>query len=182
MEVVTSVREWKKGEFFRRHRHPGIDVAYVMQGSMIQVPGISTALNARDSTAAPTFFPSCRDVQDLLSRDVARANAFFRTRIAPIICAPVQEGGRKFYRATVAARGSEILKSLGLTQAFDFGGCGGPQPLAGKQAARVRLRNCDLRIGPVYLIGDLRTFVPIPYAAVSQGPGHRTWPSGRQAL
>ncbi len=34
MEVVTSVREWKKGEFFRRHRHPGIDVTYVVQGSM----------------------------------------------------------------------------------------------------------------------------------------------------
>lgn len=39
MEVITSIREWKKGEFFRRHRHHGIDVAYVVQGSMIQVPG-----------------------------------------------------------------------------------------------------------------------------------------------
>lgn len=39
MEVITSVREWKKGEFFRRHHHHGIDVAYVVQGSMIQVPG-----------------------------------------------------------------------------------------------------------------------------------------------
>src|SRR5262249_59225427 len=58
----------------------------------------------------------------------------------------------------------------------------GPQPLAGEQAARVQLRNCDLRIGSVCLIGDLRTFVPIPYAALPQGPSHGTWPSGRQAL
>jgi len=56
MEVVTSVREWKKGEFFRRHRHHGIDVAYVIQGSMIQVPGEApvmletgtSAINLRD--------------------------------------------------------------------------------------------------------------------------------------
>jgi quercetin dioxygenase-like cupin family protein len=56
MEVVTSVREWKKGEFFHRHRHPGIDVAYVVQGSMIQVPGEepvmletgASAINLRD--------------------------------------------------------------------------------------------------------------------------------------
>ena len=37
MEVMTSVREWKKGEFFRRHYHHGIDVAYVIQGSMIEL-------------------------------------------------------------------------------------------------------------------------------------------------
>jgi len=57
MEVVTSVREWEKGEFFRRHRHPGIDVAYVVQGSMIQVPGDepvmletgASAINLRES-------------------------------------------------------------------------------------------------------------------------------------
>ena len=33
----------------------------------------------------------------------------------------------------------------------------------------------------MYLIGDLRTLVPIPYAAPSQEAGHRTWPSGRRA-
>jgi hypothetical protein len=71
-------------------------------------------------------------LNDLLGRDVARANAFFRAHVAPIICAPIREGGRKFYRATAAAKGPEIIKSLGLAQAFDFGGCGGPQPLAGK--------------------------------------------------
>lgn len=37
MEVITSVREWKKGEFFRRNYQHGIDVAYVIQGSMIEL-------------------------------------------------------------------------------------------------------------------------------------------------
>jgi DNA invertase Pin-like site-specific DNA recombinase len=65
-------------------------------------------------------------LNELLGRDVARANAYFRAHVAPIICAPVREAGRKFYRATVAAKGAEIVKSLGLApQAFDFGGCGG---------------------------------------------------------
>jgi len=70
-------------------------------------------------------------LDDLLRRDVPRANAFFRAHVAPITCRSVKESGRHFYRATVAANGSEIIKSLGLAQAFDFGGCGGPQPLAG---------------------------------------------------
>ena len=61
----------------------------------------------------------------LLRRDVPQANAFFRAHVAPITCTPVKQNGRKFYRATVAANGSEIIKSLGLAQAFDFGGCGG---------------------------------------------------------
>jgi hypothetical protein len=64
-------------------------------------------------------------LDDLLRRDVPRANAFFRAHVAPITCTAVKENGRKFYRATVAANGSEIIKSLGLAQAFDFGGCGG---------------------------------------------------------
>jgi len=49
----------------------------------------------------------------LLGRDVARVNALFRAYLAPIICAPVREAGRKFYRTTVAANQSEIIKSLG---------------------------------------------------------------------
>ena len=53
-------------------------------------------------------------LNELLGRDVARANAFFRTHLAPIVCAPAREAGRKFYRATVAAKGAEIIKSLGL--------------------------------------------------------------------
>src|SRR5215831_1894102 len=36
----------------------------------------------------------------------------------------------------------------------------GPQPLAGEQTARVQLRNCDVKVGPVYLTSDLRTFMP----------------------
>src|SRR5262245_6772481 len=78
---------------------------------------------------------------------------------------------------------------------------GGPQPPAGEQVAPVPLRNGDLRAAgcqsrrqpvtvrpstdggsPVYPMSDLRTFVPIPYAALSQGPRHGTWPSGRQAF
>jgi hypothetical protein len=59
-------------------------------------------------------------LNDLLGRDIARANAFFRAHVAPITCTPVREAGRKFYRATAAANGSEMIKSLGLAQAFDF--------------------------------------------------------------
>ena len=57
-----------------------------------------------------------------------------------------------------------------------------PLRRSGEQAVRVQLRYCDLRVGPVYLIGDLRTFVALPYAAPSREAGHRTWPSGRRAL
>jgi len=65
-------------------------------------------------------------LDDLLHRDIPRANAFFRAHVAPITCTSVKENGRNFYRATLAANGSEIIKSLGLApQAFDFGGCGG---------------------------------------------------------
>src|SRR5262249_50717646 len=60
----------------------------------------------------------------------------------------------------------------------------GPQLLAGKQVAAVQLRISDLRPAGrdpplthgsrlVHRIGDLRTFVPIPYAArPGQGHGH----------
>jgi hypothetical protein len=84
-------------------------------------------------------------LDDLLHRDVARANAFFRTHVAPIMCRPVKEAGRKFYRATVAANEGEIVKSLGLARAFDFGGCGGPQSLAGKQVTGVLVPGHDIR-------------------------------------
>jgi len=76
---------------------------------------------------ADTIARRLAKLDDLLHRDVARANAFFRTHVAPIVCRPVKEAGQKFYRATVAANEGEIIKSLGLAQAFDFGGCGGPQ-------------------------------------------------------
>jgi hypothetical protein len=40
---------------------------------------------------------------------------------------PVEGKGRRFYRATGAAKGPEMLNRLGLAQAVDFGGCGGLQ-------------------------------------------------------
>ena len=76
-------------------------------------------------------------LDDLLRRDVVRANTFFRTHVAPITCTLVREGGGVFYRASVVANGSEIIKSQGLAQAFDFGGCEGPQSPAGEQVAGV---------------------------------------------
>ncbi len=45
----------------------------------------------------------------------------------------VEEKGKRFYRATGAAKGAEMLDRLGLTQAVDFGGCGGPLCSVGKQ-------------------------------------------------
>jgi len=59
---------------------------------------------------------------------------------------PVEDKGRRFYRATGAAKGAEMLNRLGLAQAVDFGGCGGPQPLAGKQTAQVPVRNSGLML------------------------------------
>ena len=91
------------------------------------------ALEARRGTGplridAATITAQLARLNDLLGRDVARANSFFRGHLTPIVCAPIREAGRRFYRATVAAKGAEIIKSLGLVpQAFDFGGCGGPQ-------------------------------------------------------
>ena len=40
----------------------------------------------------------------------------------------MEDGGRRFYRATGAAKGAEMLDRLGLAQAVDFGSCGGLQP------------------------------------------------------
>ena len=39
MEVVGSIDEYKPGEVVARHFHHGIETAYVIQGSMIQMPG-----------------------------------------------------------------------------------------------------------------------------------------------
>jgi len=39
MEVITSISELKKGEQLPRHSHHGVESAYVLQGSVIQVPG-----------------------------------------------------------------------------------------------------------------------------------------------
>jgi quercetin dioxygenase-like cupin family protein len=56
MEVITSISELKKGEHLARHSHHGVESAYVLQGSMVQLPGQapvrmetgSSVLNLRD--------------------------------------------------------------------------------------------------------------------------------------
>jgi len=60
MEVITSVSEIKKGETVPRHTHHGIETGYVLQGTMVQLPGQaptlmqtgSSFLNARDAPHA----------------------------------------------------------------------------------------------------------------------------------
>ena len=54
-----------------------------------------------------------------------RANHVFRQVLEPITMMPVEGKGRRFYRATGAAKGAEMLNRPGLTQAVDFVGCGG---------------------------------------------------------
>jgi quercetin dioxygenase-like cupin family protein len=39
MEVITSISELKTGEQLPRHLHHGVETAYVLQGSLVQVPG-----------------------------------------------------------------------------------------------------------------------------------------------
>jgi quercetin dioxygenase-like cupin family protein len=39
MEVISSISEYKKGEVIPRHIHHGVETGYVVQGSMIQLPG-----------------------------------------------------------------------------------------------------------------------------------------------
>lgn len=56
MEVIASTAEYKTGDSIERHSHPGVEVAYVLQGASIQVPGKepstlptgTTLLNLRD--------------------------------------------------------------------------------------------------------------------------------------
>ncbi len=64
-------------------------------------------------------------MQALLQTDRVRVNGFFRAYLGPIACTPVEADGRRFYRAQGLANGPEMLTRLGLTQAFDLGGCGG---------------------------------------------------------
>lgn len=65
------------------------------------------------------------DLCSLLEQDPARVNAFFRQHLEPITLMPMEAGGKHYYRASGGANGAEMLKSLGLAQAFDLGGCGG---------------------------------------------------------
>jgi quercetin dioxygenase-like cupin family protein len=39
MEVITSISEIRKGETLPRHYHHGIETGYVLQGTMVQLPG-----------------------------------------------------------------------------------------------------------------------------------------------
>jgi hypothetical protein len=39
MEVIASIGEYKNGESIDLHVHHGIEVAYVVQGASVQVPG-----------------------------------------------------------------------------------------------------------------------------------------------
>lgn len=58
MEVITSITEIRKGETIARHSHHGVEAVYVLQGSMIQLPGKeptmlatgSSSMNLRDVT------------------------------------------------------------------------------------------------------------------------------------
>ncbi len=57
MEVITSVSEFKKGESIRRHSHHGIETGYVLQGTMVQLPGKEPTMM---ETGTPIF--NLRDV------------------------------------------------------------------------------------------------------------------------
>jgi hypothetical protein len=52
---------------------------------------------------------------------------------------------RRFYLATAAPKGTEMLDRPGSAQAVDFGSCGGPQPLAGKQVIGVQIPGHGLK-------------------------------------
>jgi quercetin dioxygenase-like cupin family protein len=56
MEVIASVAEYKPGEVLALHSHHGVETAYVLQGTTVQLPGKApttlttgtTLLNLRD--------------------------------------------------------------------------------------------------------------------------------------
>ena len=60
MEVITSISEIKKGEVIPRHYHHGIETGYVLQGTMVQLPG-----------QAPTMMQTGSAIMNL--RDVPHA-------------------------------------------------------------------------------------------------------------
>jgi quercetin dioxygenase-like cupin family protein len=39
MEVISSLTTFKAGDEFPRHLHHGVELGYVVQGAMVQVPG-----------------------------------------------------------------------------------------------------------------------------------------------
>ena len=60
MEVITSISEIKRGETIPRHYHHGIETGYVLQGTMVQLPG-----------QAPTMMQTGSAIMNL--RDVPHA-------------------------------------------------------------------------------------------------------------
>ncbi len=60
MEVITSIVEFKPGDFVGKHFHHGIEAGYVLQGALVQEPGkephmLATGtpiLNQRDAAHA----------------------------------------------------------------------------------------------------------------------------------
>ncbi|MDE2137248.1 MAG: cupin domain-containing protein [Gammaproteobacteria bacterium] len=44
MEVITSISEISKGETIPRHSHHGIETGYVLQGTLVQLPGQAPTL------------------------------------------------------------------------------------------------------------------------------------------
>ena len=50
MEVVSSVSTFKAGDEFPRHLHHGVELGYVVQGAMVQLPGQQPTMMA---TGAP---------------------------------------------------------------------------------------------------------------------------------
>ena len=50
MEVITSIAEFRTGESIPRHSHHGIETGYVLQGTMIQMPGKDPTMMATGST------------------------------------------------------------------------------------------------------------------------------------
>jgi quercetin dioxygenase-like cupin family protein len=57
MEVITSVSEIRQGETVPRHSHHGIETGYVLQGSMVQLPGQAPTMMQTGSS-----FMNLRDV------------------------------------------------------------------------------------------------------------------------
>jgi len=57
MEVITSIDEIGKGETLARHSHHGVETGYVLQGSMVQLPGQAPTLMQTGSS-----FMNARDV------------------------------------------------------------------------------------------------------------------------
>jgi quercetin dioxygenase-like cupin family protein len=57
VEVITSISEIRKGEILARHTHHGIETGYVLQGTMVQLPGQPPTLMQTGSS-----FMNLRDV------------------------------------------------------------------------------------------------------------------------